>query len=63
MNVDSSIAAGETAMSRPATAATPGPPTIRANHQVAATAAIESGDQATTAVGSRRSSQAAGARW
>src|SRR3970040_2863316 len=52
MKVDSSIAAGETARRRPAIAAVTGPPTILANHHVAANAANPvAAIQAPTAVG------------
>ena len=40
MNVDSSIAAVETAMASPATRPASGPPMLRASHQVTTTAAI-----------------------
>ena len=63
MKVDSSIAAGDTARRRPAMAAVTGPPTILANHHVAATAATPiAAIQATIAVGFAPLSQAAGAR-
>ena len=62
MNVDSSIAAGETAMSTPAIPAVTRPPTERANHHVAPTAATPSAAiQATIAVGFALVSHAIGA--
>ena len=66
MNVDSSIAAGDTASSvpatRPATGPATRPPIERASHHVSATAAIPSSAmKAVTATGSPPESAAAGA--
>ena len=63
MNVDSSTAAADVAISRPAMNAAAGPPIERASHQVTATAAIPAmAIIPVTATGSEPDSQAAGAR-
>ena len=61
MNVDSSTAAGETAIRRPATKPAIGPPIDRASHHVTATAATpQTAIIAVTATGSAFDSHAAG---
>ncbi len=62
MNVDSSIALADTAITRAATSPATGPATDRARNQVTATAATPSrAISATTIVGFAPDSQAAGA--